>query len=113
NSKVLFGASRPLTFALPPPTLPGQPRMGLVGSDEDEVFGAIDRPAGFKYSVTSNILPPPVHELAAIPDAPVPPRLARYLPLPTGLSPRVATLARDLTKAARGPYAQAEALRTR
>src|SRR5262249_28583620 len=42
NSNVLFGASRPVRFEVPPPTLPGHPRMGLYRSDQDEVYTSVE-----------------------------------------------------------------------
>jgi transglutaminase-like putative cysteine protease len=111
NSRVLFGATRPLRVELPFTPLTDRTRVGLVGSEEDEVYTTTDRPAGFKYTVHSLVREPSPHQLAQEPQFSMPDNLQQYLQLPAGLSPRIAELARGVTRKANGPWAKAIAIR--
>jgi transglutaminase-like putative cysteine protease len=120
DTPVLFGASQPIAYELPPSLTPTP--VELEGRAAGEVHALerhvtnngtpyqVERKAGLRYTVYSEVRMPPEALLAAVPDGGSAPELEPYLELPPDLPPRIGELARRVTAAAVGPYQKARQL---
>jgi transglutaminase-like putative cysteine protease len=117
DTPVVFGAFQPLAYEIEPSVTVNPVELEARGPDEvyamerhvDPASGRIygvERKSGLRYTVYSDDTHPPAAELAKIADGPTVrgADLAPYLVLPTDLPPRVADLARRLTRNVDGPY---------
>jgi transglutaminase-like putative cysteine protease len=120
DTPVLFGASQPVAFELPP-TLSATP-IELEDHGDGEVFAmerhvdangrvyGVERKNGLRYTVYSDLHGPSDAVLTAAGEATATPELAPYLAVPADLPPRIAELARSITRGHEGPYRKALAI---
>jgi transglutaminase-like putative cysteine protease len=118
DTAVLFGASRALAFQMPNGGLLGPAPVVVEPRPGDEVYAverrtdrSVERRSGLRYTVFSDIRTPDERTLRLAPDADREDEdLQPYLDLPPDLPPRVAELARTVTRDAHGPWQKARAL---
>ncbi len=123
DTAVLFGASRAVAFEMPsggglgPAPVVAEPRPGDEvyaverRFNRDGNYSSVERRSGLRYSVYSDVSSPDERVLRLAPDADrEDDELAPYLALPADLPPRVAELARQITRDAHGPWQKARAI---
>ncbi|MCU1278674.1 MAG: transglutaminase domain protein, partial [bacterium] len=124
DTSVIFGASRPVAYALPGSSagLPGPYALVLHGGDEPYAMehrpnrnftrdDLADRKSGLRYTVWSDLDGPDPRTLAAAGDVDIDEELAPYIIVPADLPARIRDLAQQLTAGKRGPWAKTVAIR--
>jgi protein-glutamine gamma-glutamyltransferase len=122
DTAVLFAASTPIAFEMPPGSVGAPPPIELEARGGGEIYAmerrydhgrlvAVERKSGLRYTAWSDVATPDAGLLAKVPEADSDDDdLAPYLQLPSDLPPRIRTLALEITKGKRGPYEKTRAI---